>query len=295
MLQFIEEDLFKEKLVTLYLLRLDLLHQHISGNKWYKLKYNIAEMQKRNQRTLLTFGGAYSNHIAATAYAGKYYAIKTIGVIRGEEQFPLNPTLNFAKDCGMQLHYISREDYKQKNSSEFLYQLKKKWGNFYLLPEGGANQLGLKGCKEIVKEIDISFQYITCACGTGTTLAGIISSLKENQYAIGFSSLKGGNFLADDIRNMLQTEQKDNCNWHIETQYHFGGYAKMTKDLTDFILNFKLKHCIQLDPIYTAKMMVGIYDQIQKDCFPKNSVIIAVHSGGLQGIKGMEERLGIQL
>lgn len=313
MLQNITEHFIEDKKVALYLLRIDLLHEHISGNKWYKLKYNIAEMQQMKCNTLLTFGGAYSNHIAAAAYAGKKYDIKTIGMIRGEETLPLNHTLGFAKECGMHLHYISREQYKRKHLPEFITDLKKQFGTFYLVPEGGANALGLKGCKEIAESIDIPFKYIACACGTGTTLAGIISSLNQNQYAIGFSSLKGGEFLKEEINTMLQLQKNDTKHslslgvpvptfregrgeaWHIETNYHFGGYAKITKNLTDFIRNFKLKHKIQLDPIYTGKMMYGIYDLIQKDYFPENSVIIAIHTGGLQGIKGMEEKFNMQL
>jgi 1-aminocyclopropane-1-carboxylate deaminase/D-cysteine desulfhydrase-like pyridoxal-dependent ACC family enzyme len=323
MLQAIQEKFIEEKKLKLYLLRLDLIHEHISGNKWYKLKYNIAEMQKTNQQSLLTFGGAYSNHIAAAAYAGKHYNIKTIGIIRGEEQLPLNHTLDFAKECGMHLHFISREDYKKKHTEEFLLNLKRQFGEFYVIPEGGSNELGLKGCKEIIDTISIPFNYIACACGTGTTLAGIISSLNNKQYAIGFSSLKGGGFLKDDIEVMLQKcetktlstsqnidsklslsfgvpvpsfrEGRGEVLWHIETNYHFGGYAKITKDLLEFIKNFKLQHHTQLDPIYTAKMMYGLYELIKKDYFPENSVIIAIHSGGLQGVKGIEDRLGIQL
>ena len=317
MLQFIQEDFISEKSISLYLLRLDLIHEHISGNKWFKLKYNIEEMQKLKCETLLTFGGAYSNHIAATAYAGKINHIKTIGIIRGEEYLPLNPTLQFAKECGMQLHYISREQYKQKNGVTFLQNVKKQFGNFFLVPEGGANELGFKGCKEIINEINIPFNYITCACGTGTTLAGIIASLNKNQHAIGFPVLKGGDFLKEDIKTMIHNwkEQKNDHSsqkknkhslssfdlahdnfgegwgevaWHLETHYHFGGYAKITKNLIEFIRNFKLKHQIPLDPIYTGKMMYGLYDLIQNNYFEKNSVIIAIHTGGLQGIQQLK-------
>ena len=297
MLQFIQEDFILQKSLSLYLLRLDLIHEHISGNKWFKLKYNIAKMRENKYDTLLTFGGAYSNHIAATAYAGKINNIKTIGIIRGEEYFPLNHTLQFAKECGMQLHYVSREQYKQKNNVIFFENLKMQFGDFFLVPEGGSNELGYKGCKEIINEINIPFNYIACACGTGTTLAGIVASLNKNQHAIGFPVLKGGGFLKEDINAMLQKwelltsflrKEPGGEVYHLETNYHFGGYAKITKSLTEFIRNFKLKHQVQLDPIYTGKMMYGLYDLIQNNYFAKNSVIVAIHTGGLQGIKPIE-------
>lgn len=296
MLQPIPEDFIQKRDISLYLLRIDLLHEHISGNKWFKLKYNIAEMLKNKQCSLLTFGGAYSNHIAATAYAGKVYQIKTIGIIRGEKTLALNPTLKFATECGMQLHFISRKNYAQKDSAELMDFLKEQFGSFYLVPQGGSNQLGFKGCKEISKEINIPFQYICCACGTGTTLAGITSSLSPRQYAIGFSALKGEDTLSNDVRRMLlEYEENTNTNWHIETNFHFGGYAKITKDLTDFIKNFKFKHNTDLDLIYTGKMMYGLYKRIEENYFPPKSVIIAIHSGGIQGNKGMSEKYHLKL
>lgn len=269
-LQKIETTFLKEKEINLFILRLDLVHPYISGNKWFKLKYNMEEAKRQGKSTLLTFGGAYSNHIIATAAAGKDFGFKTIGIIRGEELNENdNSVLQFAKDCGMELLFVSREQYRKKsfhNSDEF-----------YMLPEGGTNELAVKGCSEISSLIGIQFDYMSCAVGTGGTIAGIVSSLKKNQKAIGFPVLKGGGFLKNEIEKLVQT----NANFELQTEYHFGGYAKKNEELLSFISDFKSNHNIQLDFVYTGKMMFGIFDLIMKNHFQKGSTIVAVHTGGL--------------
>ena len=288
-LQEINNALTKNHNIRLYIWRLDLIHPHISGNKLFKLKYNIEEAKKNGKDTLLTFGGAYSNHIAATAFAGKEYGFKTIGIIRGNEISELNPTLQFATDCGMQLHYVSREEYKTKDTKEFLQELITKFPNAYIIPEGGANELGIKGCKEIVNNIPIDFDYICCPCGTGTTLAGIILSLQEHQQAIGFQVLKGKDYIKSEVTDWLaKFNYTNNNNWRINEDYHFGGYAKVNTELKDFKTTFEKENSIPLDYIYTAKMMFGIYSLIEKGLFEKNKTIIALHTGGLQGNAGFE-------
>ncbi|WP_084523727.1 1-aminocyclopropane-1-carboxylate deaminase/D-cysteine desulfhydrase [Adhaeribacter aquaticus] len=295
-LQLIQNSLFSEKQVQVYLKREDLIHPTISGNKWRKLKYNLYAAREQQKTTLLTFGGAYSNHIAAVAAAGQEFGFETIGYIRGEEHFPLNPTLALAKASGMQLEYLDRETYREKSHPDFLRQIEKLHPTAYIIPEGGTNMLAVKGCTEIVQDIPVDFDYICCAAGTGGTLAGIITGLAGEKTIIGFPALKGGEFLKEDIRNLIRNYTKyDLQNWVLETNYHFGGYAKIKPELVSFIQHFKQEHHIQLDPIYTGKMMFGVYDLIQQDYFNKGSVIIAVHTGGLQGIKGLEERLGIIL
>ena len=281
-LQLIEDEITERAGVIFYIKREDLTHEHISGNKWRKLKYNLRRAKELNYSTLLTFGGAYSNHISATAYAAKKNGFNSIGIIRGEKYEDLNPTLSFAKENGMELHYISREDYRKKDSHDFIENLQKSFGPFYLIPEGGANEPGVKGCEEIVDDIEIKFDYICCACGTGTTMAGIIRKLKS-QKAIGFSALKGGEFLESEIEKYTPKTE----NWTINTDYHFGGYAKTTTELTNFITNFEKVHHIHLEPIYTGKMIYGIYDLMQKGFFKKGETIIAIHTGGLQGNKGI--------
>lgn len=292
-IQEIRDKFLKEKDVNLFVKRDDLLHAEISGNKIRKLKYNLLQANSEGHHTLLTFGGAYSNHIYAVAAAGEIYGFKTIGVIRGEPYHNLNPTLTFARSKGMQLHYISRADYKQKYTIETTDKLKNRFGEFYMIPEGGTNSLALKGCAEIIDEIDIPFDFITSCCGTGGTLGGMIAGLNGSGHAIGFPVLKGGDFLRKEIQDHIKDfNDQVYLNWHLLLEYHFGGYAKYSSELVEFINEFNRKHKIPLDPIYTGKMMYGLFKMIQQDVFKKGSKIIAIHTGGLQGIDGFNERFG---
>ncbi len=256
-------------------LRLDLIHPQISGNKWFKLKYNLEEATKQGLDTILTFGGTFSNHIHATAAACELAGLKSIGIIRGEKESENNSTLTEAKKSGMQLHFVSREEYKQKESLVFIEGLKNKFGNFYLIPEGGNNKLGEKGCREILTK-ENNFDIIFCACGTGTTFRGIQKSLKENQKLIGISVLKG--------------EGELNSHGEIIPGYHFGGYAKHTGELLEFKIKFEMESKIPLDYIYTAKLFFAVKDMISKNGIPVNSKVLVVHSGGLQGNEGYEKR-----
>ena len=270
--------------------REDLSDARFGGNKWRKLKYNLARARELNKDTLLTFGGAWSNHIYATAAAGDRFGFHTIGVIRGEENRPLSPTLQYARDKGMQLVYVDRKNYRDKTSVEFIEKLHQRFGDFYLLPEGGSNQLARKGCAEIISEIHDAFDLVTVACGTGATLAGMIKALNDSQQAAGFAVLKGADFLVEDVAGMLAEDGcRDRTNWHVETGYHFGGYAKTTPGLFDFIRRFKSDFSIELDAVYTGKMFCGLFDLIQKGVFERGTRIIAVHSGGLQGNAGFPE------
>ena len=272
--------------------REDLIHPEVSGNKWRKLKYNLIEAEIQNCSTLLTFGGAYSNHIFATAAAGKIFNFKTIGIIRGEKPKKLNPTLQYAKETGMQFHFVSRSDYRDKKS--LLTRLPINTASIYVLPEGGTNSLAMKGCSEMVKETDnhSNIDYWCVACGTGGTLAGMITTLLPGQKAIGFSVLKG-DFLKEEIENLLLAyDDSAYDNWSVNTDYHFGGYAKFDENLIRFINEFKRTHQIRLDPIYTGKMFYGIFDLIKKDHFQRGSTIMAIHTGGQQGIAGFNQRFG---
>ena len=270
--------------IRLFLKREDTIHPFISGNKYRKLKYNLIEAKNKGFNTLLTFGGAYSNHIAATAYAGHESSLKTIGVIRGEElihSWQENPTLRLAKEHGMQLHFVSREAYRKKEHPDFIADLEKQFGPFYLIPEGGTNSFAVKGCEEILTKDDTQFDFVCCCVGTGGTISGLINSSLPNQTVLGFPALKG-DFLKEDIYTFVQKD-----NWKLISDYHFGGYAKINKELIEFINWFKSKTGIPLDPIYTGKMMFGILDLIKKGKFESGSQILAIHSGGLQGIQGM--------
>ena len=265
-----------------------LIHPFISGNKYRKLKYNLIEAKRLKKKTLLTFGGAFSNHLAAVASAGKEFEFETIGIVRGEELYSKvdsNPTLSFARSCGMRLKFVTRQAYKQKTTDDFLLRLSEEFGDFYLIPEGGTNALAVKGCEEILTVHDRSYDYVCCPVGTGGTISGLIKSSFPHQKILGFPALKG-DFLQEEIAKFVTVE-----NWELITNYHFGGYAKVDDELISFINRFKQSHNIPLDPVYTGKMMYGIYDLIERGYFPEGSKILAIHTGGLQGIDGMNRKL----
>ena len=287
-IQELKDPLFESKELRFLIKREDLIHPEISGNKWRKLKYNLEEARRLGFSTVLTFGGAFSNHIEAVAAAGKLFDFKTIGIIRGETRAAKNPTLTKAAVNGMELHFISREAYRMKEDSDFIDQLHEKYESFYLLPEGGTNDLAITGCREIVAQIDQPFDVICCPVGTGGTITGIIASLDKSVKVYGFPALKG-DFLKNDVEKFLSSIWGDGFpEWRLLTDYHFGGYAKITNQLVAFIKDFKRINSILLDPVYTGKMMFGIYDLIKKDHFPKGTQIIAIHTGGLQGIEGFD-------
>jgi len=274
--------------VSVFIRREDLIHPYVSGNKLRKLKYNLAQAKAENQNTLLTFGGAFSNHIAATAYAGAAQGFKTIGIIRGEElesEVLVNPTLKFAQECGMQFKFISREDYRHKTEDCFIAKLKQEFGDFYLVPEGGTNLLAVKGCQEILSDDDAQYDYVCCAVGTGGTISGLINTVVPHQKVLGFPALKG-DFLKEEIRKFARNE-----NWELITDYHFGGYGKVNPELIAFINQFYQENNIPLDPIYTGKMVFGVMDLIDKNYFPEHSKILLIHTGGIQGIAGMNIKL----
>jgi len=271
--------------IELFIKREDKLHPIISGNKFRKLNYNIQEAKKLGHTTLLTFGGAFSNHILAVAGAGAEFGFKTIGIIRGEElenKIAENPTLAKAQELGMQFHFVSRTTYRDKEEKMFVNHLHEMFGDFYLIPEGGTNELAIKGCEEILTDTDkVCFTHVACAVGTGGTISGLINSSGQNQQIIGFSSLKGA-FLSDVICNFVVK-----TNWNINDSYHFGGYGKVNDELIQFLNSFYSQTNIPLDPVYTGKMVFGVLDLIAKNYFSPNSKILMIHTGGLQGIKGM--------
>ncbi len=278
--------------VKVFMKRIDLVHPIISGNKWYKMKYNVAEMMKQGKDTLLTFGGAFSNHIHAAATAGKIFGFNTIGLLRGEEHLPLNETLKSAVDNGMEIHYVDRTTFRKRDSVEYLDELKNNFGDTYILPLGGTNDIALKGCAEIVEQIDIDYDYICSASGSGGTFAGIVAGLNGNKRGIAFPALKGGGFLKEIISDLvLEHNGKHFSNWNINTDYHFGGFAKLTKELVEFTKEFEKLNGFELDYIYTNKMMFGIAELIISGYFKSGETIVAVHSGGLQGNIGMKGKI----
>ncbi|MFM7429987.1 MAG: 1-aminocyclopropane-1-carboxylate deaminase/D-cysteine desulfhydrase [Flammeovirgaceae bacterium] len=277
----IQEIVLSGSGVKLFLKREDLNHPFVSGNKWWKLKYNLEEAVRFGHQTLLTFGGAYSNHIFATAAAGKELGLKTVGVIRGEKTPLLNHTLTFAESCGMELHYISREEYRKKTAPDFIQQLQNLFGDFYLIPEGGTNELAIKGCAEwaLKFEQETNFDYVCLAVGTGGTMAGLINGLSHLKKVIGFPVLKGAQFLEGEIEKQLNINSR---NWSLAYDYHFGGYGKSNSILENFITEIKAQHELPLDKVYTGKMLYGVLDLIRNRYFSESSNIFVLHTGGLQ-------------
>ena len=265
--------------ITLIIRRLDLVHPQISGNKFFKLKYNFLEAKRQGYQHILSFGGAYSNHIAATAFAAQQFGFQSVGVIRGEElaDRPLNPTLATAQEFGMQLHFVSRDEYRRKQQPEYLAELARQFPEHYVIPEGGTNALAIQGCQEILKDSDAQFDVICCAVGTGGTISGLIEASHAHQQILGFSALKGS-FLKDEVAQLTKK-----TNWNILDDYCCGGYAKTSAALMQFIRDFEAEFSIPLEQVYTAKMLMGIFDLIEKNYFLARSKLLVIHSGGLQG------------
>ena len=290
--QQIQHSLLEQKKVKLFIKREDLLHPEVSGNKWRKLKYNINQAKDSGQIGVLTFGGAFSNHIAATAAAANKAGLSSAGIIRGEETLPLNATLSLAQEHGMIFEYVSREAYR--NKEELLKKLGGSYKGYYPIPEGGSNALAVKGCAEILDDIDVNaYDYFALACGTGGTIAGLLAGLNHRKQVLGFPALKGGSFLKNDIDALTQAYNgKQYHNFQLITDYHFGGYAKWKPELIEFINTFYAEQHIPLDPVYTGKMLYGLFNMIVQNRFKPGTKVLAIHTGGLQGIAGFNQRFG---
>lgn len=264
--------------IKLFIKREDLNHPSVSGNKWWKLKYNLEQAITTNAQTLLTFGGAYSNHIYATAAAARELKLNAIGIIRGEEHTAVNSVIEFARGAGMQLHFVSREMYRKKNTDKFLLQLQKDFGNCYVIPEGGTNELAVKGVIEFAVSLrSTDFDYVCCPVGTGGTLAGLINGFKGETTVVGISVLKNGSFLKDEVLQL----GVENDNWTIRTEYDFGGYAKSTPWLSAFVNDFQQNYDIPIEPVYSGKLMAAIFDLTDKRFFKRGSRVLAIHTGGI--------------
>jgi 1-aminocyclopropane-1-carboxylate deaminase len=276
--------------VTLAVKREDLLHPLVSGNKWRKLKYNLLRARAEGHDTLLSFGGAYSNHIHALASAGRNWDFTTIGVIRGEPSAAHNPTLTHARECGMHLHFVSREEYRRRHDSTWQDTMCEAFGPCYLLPEGGTNALALQGVQEIWQDVGAEFDYVATAAGTGGTAAGLIRAAPGGTTVLAFAVLKGAGFLRRDIAGLLGGHSLTD-NWRLIEEYHGGGYGRIHPRLVAFMDRFERLHGIALDPVYTGKMMYGLYELIERGEIPAGSRVLAVHTGGLQGRAGMADKL----
>ena len=279
-----------EKGIRLWLLRLDQTHPYISGNKWYKLKYNLEFAVDNGYRTVLSFGGAYSNHIHALAWAANEASLNSIGVIRGEPEYAANPTLSDAQEWGMQLKFVSRQDYRLRQDPDYIQQLcnslPESLQPVLVIPEGGSNKLAVKGCREILSEQVLQHvkpDQVILACGTGGTLSGVAVS-QPTLDILGIPVLKNAAFLYEDIRNLIQSSGEiDPQNWTLDLDGHFGGYAKCPPDLTDFIQRIESECGVPLDQVYTAKMLLRTLQMIKQDLIKPDSTLLALHTGGLQG------------
>ncbi|MEM6982226.1 MAG: pyridoxal-phosphate dependent enzyme [Pseudomonadota bacterium] len=287
-LQTITSELLTDKKITLTIKRDDLLHPLISGNKWRKLKYNLVRMQQLGKSELLTFGGAFSNHIHACAAAGKEFNLTTHAIVRGPQLDLNNPTLKFAQQRGMQLHAVNRIEYKQRHDEAYLAALQARFPNAYILPEGGTNSFAIEGCKELAQSLP-EHDYLICPTGSGGTLAGLIEGSSNKINLLGIAVLKQADYLRDEIR-ALSPKAKSQNNWQLLTQFHGGGYGRFTAELWQFCQHMQHQHQLPLEPIYSGKMMYALWQLINNDYFAPNSKIIAIHTGGLQGLEGLKYR-----
>jgi 1-aminocyclopropane-1-carboxylate deaminase len=286
-IEVLHDDLFVQKQVTLSVLRLDKIHPLVSGNKLFKLHYFLEEAIAAKHKTVITFGGAYSNHLAATAYVCKALQLKSIGIVRGEQADQLSHTLQQCMQDGMQLKFIPRQQYATKEDANFLNDLKTEYGECIIIPEGGYNHVGAKGAALIVNFIkDKGFTHICTASGTATTAAGLLLAAGPEQVVVSFSVLKGLTDNKTRIKELTQNNA-DFKNLLLLDNYHFGGYAKKTAQLINFMNDCWLQYKLPLDFVYTAKMLFGIIDSIKNDTFEKGSEILCLHTGGLQGNKSL--------
>lgn len=288
----IDHPVVREMGVAFKIVRMDQNHRYISGNKLWKLKYNLIKAAENGVKRFVTFGGAYSNHIHAAAAAGKLFGFETVGVIRGERPKVLNPTLVDAQNWGMQLRFIERRQYKHRHETDFQQQIMEQCQAEYLVPEGGSNALAVNGVKDWAlrqEEGDV----FCLATGTGGTTAGVIAGAIHKRKVLSFPVLKGGVYLKEEIESLLkESSQKEAASWQLMTEYHFGGYAKYTNELIEFINMMKQQYQVPLDPVYTGKVAFGVLDMIKKGCFSRGTTIVMIHTGGLQGIRGFNDRFG---
>ncbi|MFT4061812.1 MAG: pyridoxal-phosphate dependent enzyme [Edaphocola sp.] len=284
----IQDERLAVRQIQLSMLRIDAIDPEISGNKWFKLRYNIEAAVGAGADTLLTFGGAYSNHLAATAAAAQKAGLKAVGIVRGHHaQQQLTPTLRQCKSYGMALSFISRESYKEKRDEGFVAALKNEYPNAWIVPEGGDNEQGLLGAKDIAAYLPEDADIATVAIGTGTTFCGIANGLPEDKKIIGFPAIKDSDYL----KGIFAEKIPPSVNWHLEQAYHFGGFAKKNEALITFVNQFYLQHHIPLDHVYTAKMMYGIFDMVQQEKLPEKTKMVAIHTGGLQGNTSIKNKL----
>ena len=299
-LQKIDHALFSRHNVELFIKREDLVHPQISGNKWYKLRHNLLYAREQGFTRLVSFGGAFSNHLHALAFAGHYFGFETIGFVRGEVHEPLNPTLADAVGWGMKLYPLSRSEYRRRSEAAFVQRLVEPLQRCFVIPEGGANEWALAGCADILTGISqqlADYDYVCVPCGTGATLAGIVAALEASGRAgkvkvLGFSALKGNKSLVGEVSTMLADFSVAGINnWQIIDEFHGGGFAKITPELVAFMQQWYEQTGIALEPLYTGKMLLGLCELVARGDFAAGSKLVAVHTGGMQGVRGMQTQI----
>ena len=281
----LNQQIFSERYlnneIEVFIKRLDLIDPFISGNKLFKLKHNVDRALLEEKNMLITFGGAFSNHILATAAYAKKKNIDCLAIVRGEEYSELNPLLTLAKEYGMNFCFVSRKEYAKRNDNNYISELIRKYKKAFIVPEGGNNKLGVLGAEEILETQDKSFDYIICPIGTGATLSGIVNSSNRSQKVIGINCI---NDTKDINKNISQKTNKNN--WEIINEFNFGGFAKFDNLLTEYLKKFKLNYKITLDLNYTAKMLFGFEKLIERRYFQRKSKVLLIHTGGIYGNLG---------
>lgn len=289
-IQSIDSAWYGNRVAEVAMLRLDVVHPVVSGNKWYKLKHNIQYCLDNHITTILTFGGAYSNHLVATAAAAQLYGVQSVGIIKGKyAETNLTPTLKSCLEYGMELQFVTNEEYDKKNDEGWLQQLSEKYKNALIVPEGGANDMGRAGASDIAELIPERFTHIAISVGTGTSLTGVLNNLRQDATVIGFAPMKGGAYLNEEVREYIQPDKRQR--YIIYDDWHFGGFGKHTDELISFMNEFYEHHRMPLDMVYTAKMMFGLREQVMEGLYPETSKILCVHTGGLQGNLSIKDRL----
>lgn len=278
--------------VEVFIKRDDLIHPIISGNKWRKLKYNLHAAQELGKQQIISFGGAFSNHIHALAYACKQHNLNAIGIIRGEEQYQHNFTLSWAKHWGMELRFVNRLTYKNRNDAEYIDQLEVEFPNAFIVPEGGSNQLALPGMGEVITELNEQgeYDYLLTPVGSGGTIAGLIKADNNQHKILGIAVLKQQGYLADEVNDLLGNDAGHFHNWQILNKFHRGGYGKYKPEDAAQILQFSQITEIPLEPVYSGKMVLALLDLLEQGYFEAGAKIMLLHTGGLQGLGGMAER-----
>lgn len=295
-LQLLHDPLLRDYGVRLRVLRLDSFFPQLSGNKYFKLKYNLQQARQLGYRQLLSFGGAYSNHLHALAWAARECDFDAVAVVRGERAAQLSPTLQDALDWGMRLHFVSRSDYRRRAEADFLSDLQSRLGPAFVIPEGGSNLLALRGCAEIIAHLqgaEAGCQQLFLPCGTGATLAGVVSGLSSPApKVVGVSVLKG-DFLSKDVSRLLAQAGivRSAVDWRIEQRFHHGGYARCSRELAHFIRDFSSRTGLALEPVYSGKMFYAIYQMLAAGEIALGSELLAIHTGGMQGLRGMQEKM----